>query len=54
MDYDFVSVPPDEYQSLADCIRSDQVPTSHVLKIINEDSNFADWYRKKYIEKNGK
>ena len=54
MNHNFVSVPLDEYQALADCIRSDQVPASHISKIIDNDNNFADWYRKKYIKENGK
>jgi len=40
-----------EYQALADCIRSGQVPADHISKIMNEDSGFAVWYYKKYIKK---
>ena len=37
-----------EYQSLADCIRSDQVPASDVAKFF-EDKKFYKWYKKKYL-----
>ena len=37
-----------EYQSLADCIRSDQVPASEVAEIFT-DKAFYKWYKKKYL-----
>ena len=37
-----------EYQSLADCIRSDQVPASEVAEIFT-DKTFYKWYKKKYL-----
>tara|TARA_A100001234_G_C12311078_1_gene253499 strand:+ start:96 stop:347 length:252 start_codon:yes stop_codon:yes gene_type:complete len=36
-----------EYQSLADCIRSDQVPASEVAEIFT-DKAFYKWYKEKY------
>ena len=37
-----------EFQDLADCIRSDQVPASDVAKFF-EDKKFYNWYKKKYL-----
>jgi|TARA_B100001094_G_scaffold73821_1_gene70214 hypothetical protein len=37
-----------EWQDLADCIRSDQVPASDVAKFF-QNKNFYTWYRKKYL-----
>ena len=39
-----------EYQSLADCIRSDQVPASEIAEIFT-DKAFYKWYKKKYLNK---
>ena len=41
------TVPP-QYQDLADCIRSDQVPASDVAKFF-QDKKFYNWYKKKYL-----
>tara|TARA_B100001287_G_C22598216_1_gene489108 strand:- start:56 stop:250 length:195 start_codon:yes stop_codon:yes gene_type:complete len=38
----------EEWQDLADCIRSDQVPASDVAKFF-QDKKFYQWYRKKYL-----
>ena len=38
-----------DYQNLADCIRSDQVPCSVVAHYFN-DKNFYNWYKKKYLK----
>lgn len=37
-----------EYQSLADCIRSDQVPANEIAEIFT-DKTFYKWYKKKYL-----
>tara|TARA_B100000925_G_scaffold192262_1_gene145464 strand:- start:459 stop:665 length:207 start_codon:yes stop_codon:yes gene_type:complete len=37
-----------EWQDLADCIRSDQVPASDVAKFF-QDRKFYHWYKKKYL-----
>ena len=39
-----------EYQDLADCIRSDQVPASEIAEIFT-DKAFYNWYKKKYFTK---
>ena len=36
-----------EYQDLADCIRSDQVPAEEIAEIFT-DKAFYKWYKKKY------
>ena len=37
-----------DYQDLADCIRSDQVPASEIVEIFT-DKTFYKWYKKKYL-----
>ena len=36
-----------EYESLGECIRSDQVPASEIAEIFT-DKAFYKWYKKKY------
>ena len=38
----------EEYQNIADCIRSDQVPASDVAKFFS-NKDFYKWYKKKYL-----
>ena len=37
-----------EYESLADCIRSDQVPAEEIAEIFT-DKAYYKWYKKKYF-----
>mgnify|MGYP001229187948 FL=1 len=37
-----------EYESLAECIRSDQVPANEIAEIFT-DKAFYNWYKKKYL-----
>ena len=37
-----------DYQDVADCIRSDQVPASEIEEIFT-DKSFYKWYKKKYL-----
>ena len=37
-----------EYQSLADCIRSDQVPANEIAELFT-DKDFYHWYKEKYF-----
>ena len=37
----------DQYESIADCIRSDQVSAPEVVELF-EDGKFLKWYKKKY------
>ena len=37
-----------DYQDVADCIRSDQVPAAHIAEYFN-DKVFYKWYKKKYL-----
>jgi hypothetical protein len=37
-----------EWQDLADCIRSDQVPAKAIAEYFN-DKVFYKWYKKKYL-----
>ena len=38
-----------EYQDLADCIRSDQVPASEIAEIFT-DKAFYNWYSARYFK----
>ena len=40
-----------DYQDVADCIRSDQVPASEIVEIFT-DKSFYKWYKKKYFKNN--
>ena len=40
-----------DYQDVADCIRSDQVPASEIVEIFT-DKAFYKWYKKKYLKNN--
>ena len=37
----------DQYEAIAECIRSDQVSAPEVVELF-EDGKFLKWYRKKY------
>ena len=37
-----------DYQDVADCIRSVQVPASEIVEIFT-DKSFYKWYKKKYL-----
>ena len=37
-----------DYQDVADCIRSDQVPASEIVEIFTDKSLYK-WYKKKYL-----
>ena len=37
----------DQYESIAECIRSDQVSAPEIVELF-EDGKFLKWYRKKY------
>ena len=38
-----------EYESLAQCIRSDQVPASHIAEFFT-DKAFYKWYSERYFK----
>ena len=38
-----------EYQSLAECIRSDQVPAEEIAEIFT-DKTYYNWYKKRYFK----
>jgi hypothetical protein len=40
-----------DYQDMADCIRSDQVPANEIAEIFT-DKPFYKWYKKKYLNSN--
>ena len=45
-----VKVDTYEYESLAECIRSDQVPANHIAEYFT-DKAFYKWYKRKYLNK---
>ena len=42
-----MTIKKDQYEAIADCIRSDQVSAPEVVELF-EDGKFLKWYRKKY------
>jgi len=40
-----------DYQSWADCIRSDQVPADRIYSVWEENPEFYRWYKKQYLKK---
>ena len=40
-----------DYQDMANCIRSDQVPANEIAEIFT-DKLFYKWYKKKYLNSN--
>ena len=42
-----MTIKKDQYESIADCIRSDQVSAPEVAELF-EDGKFLKWYRKKF------
>ena len=41
----------EEYQTWADCIRSDQVPADRIHTIWQENPEFYRWYKKQYLNR---
>ena len=39
----------EEYQALADCIRSEQLSAQQVVSEFNSDPVFYEWYKSKYL-----
>ena len=39
----------DDYQALADCIRSDQLSAKQVIAEFNDNPDFERWYKGKYL-----
>jgi hypothetical protein len=39
---------PSDFQSMADAIRSGQVPDADVIAIMRENPEFERWYRERY------
>lgn len=38
----------EDYQLMADCIRSGQVAESEIIEIMRNDPRFEQWYRDRY------
>ena len=39
----------EDWEALATCIRSEQVPADQLSLIFNENQDFAEWYKKEYM-----
>jgi hypothetical protein len=52
MSLKLVKYKKEQWQEVADCIRSDQVPAFEVQLILDTNPEFAKWYKKKYLENN--
>ena len=42
-----MTIKKDQYEAIADCIRSDQISAPEVAELF-EDGQFLKWYRKEY------
>jgi len=40
----------EDWQAVADCIRSDQVPAADIVAIFKDNPEFAEWYKTKFIK----
>jgi hypothetical protein len=40
----------EQWQEVADCIRSDQVPAFEINLIFEQNKDFYKWYKKKYLK----
>ena len=40
----------EQWQEVADCIRSDQVPAFEIQLIFDQNKQFHKWYKKKYLQ----
>ena len=41
----------EQWQEVADCIRSEQVPAFETQLIFDQNKEFAKWYKEKYLSK---
>jgi hypothetical protein len=39
----------EEWQNVADCIRSDQVPAFEIQLIFDQNKDLYEWYKNKYL-----
>jgi len=46
----FQKIKKTDYQSWADCIRSDQVPADRIYSVWQQNPQFHKWYQKKYLK----
>jgi len=44
-------IPIKDFESIAMCIRSDQVPASEVYEMWENDPVFYKWYKQRYLTK---
>jgi len=50
MSLKLVKYKKEQWQEVADCIRSDQVPAAEIHIIFETNKEFAKWYKKKYLK----
>ena len=50
MSLKLVKYKKEDWQNVADCIRSDQVPAFEIQLIFDTNPEFAKWYKKKYLK----
>lgn len=39
----------EDWQAVAECIRSDQVPAQDIVAIFEDNPEFAKWYKMEYL-----
>jgi len=40
----------EDWEALATCIKTEQVPAADVVAIFNDNPEFADWYKENYLK----
>ena len=42
----------EDWEALATCIKTEQIPAADVVAILNDNPEFAVWYKKEYMNDN--
>ena len=40
----------EDWEALATCIKTEQVPAADIVAIFEDNPDFAEWYKKKYLK----
>ena len=40
----------EDWEALATCIKTEQVPAADIVSIFNDNPEFAEWYKSKFIK----
>jgi len=42
----------EDWEALATCIKTEQVPAADIVAIFEDNPEFAEWYKKEYMNDN--